>query len=96
MTVSEFLQKYNISETEMKKHTCKSKTYSDTDDKIIFFFLPKERDFDGHKQKVFVLSHTAAQAFLNKTKKPGQLEIVFQAEYGYGIVMPLEGEAIEW
>ena len=96
MTVSEFMQKYNISETEMKKHTCKSKTYSDTDDKIIFFFLPKERDFDGHKQKVFVLSHTAAQAFLNKTKKPGQLEIVFQAEYGYGIVMPLEGEAIEW
>ena len=96
MTVSEFMQKYNISETEMKKHTCKSKTYSDTDDKIIFFFLPKERDFDGHKQKVFVLSHTAAQAFLNKTKKPGQLEIVLQAEYGYGIVMPLEGEAIEW
>lgn len=96
MTVSEFLQKYNISETEMKKHTCKSKTYSGTDDKIIFFFLPEERDFEGHKQRIFVLSHTAAQAYLDKTKKPGQLEIQFQADYGYGITMPLEGEAIEW
>ena len=96
MTVSEFLQKYNISETEMKKHTCKSKTYSGTDDNIIFFFLPKERDFDGHKQRIFVLSHTAAQAYLDKTKKPGQLEMSYAKEYGYGIVMPLEGEAIEW
>lgn len=96
MTVSEFLQKYDISLCEMKMHTCKSKTYSGTDDKIIFFFLPEERDFDGHRQRIFVLSHTAAQAYLDETKKPGQLEMQFQAGYGYGITMPLEGEAIEW
>lgn len=96
MKLADFMKKYNISQSEMQKHTCKSKSYNNTDDKIIFFFLPEERDFDGHKQRVFVLSHTAAQAFLDKTKKPGQLEIQFQADYGYGIVMPLEGEAIEW
>ena len=96
MKLKEFMEKYNISETEMKKHTCKSKTYNNTDDKIIFFFLPEERDFDGYKQRVFVLSHTAAEAYLNKTKKAGELDIQFAKEYGYGIVMPLEGEAIEW
>ena len=67
MKLAEFMQKYDISQSEMKMHTCKSKTYSDTDDK-----------------------------FLDKTKKPGQLEIQFQADYGYGITMPLEGEDIEW
>lgn len=96
MRLADFMQKYNISKDEMKLHTCKSKTYNGTDDKIIFFFLPEERDFDGVKQRVFVLSHTAAQAYLDGTKKAGQLEIQFQADYGYGIVMPLEGEAIEW
>ena len=96
MTVLEFMQKYNTPETEMQKHICPSKTHNGTDDKIIFFFLPEERDFAGHKQRIFVLSHTAAQAYLDKTKKPGQLEIQFQDDYGYGITMPLEGEAIEW
>ena len=96
MTVSEFLQKYDISQSEMKMHTCKSKTYSDSDDNIILFFLPEEREFDGHKQRVFVLSHTAAEAYLDKTKKAGELEMSYSKEYGYGIVMPLEGEAIEF
>ena len=45
MKLAEFMQKYDISQSEMKMHTCKSKTYSGTDDKIIFFFLPEERDF---------------------------------------------------
>ena len=91
------MEKYNISQSEMKFHTCNTKCYSGSEDKILFFFIPEAKKFaQGEEQRVFVLSHTAAQAFLDKTKKPGQLEIQFQNDYGYGIVMPLEGEAIEW
>ena len=97
MKLSEFMKKYDISQSEMKSHTCKSKTYKDSEDKIIFFFIPEAKKFaQGEAQRVFVLSHTAAQAYLNKEVKPGQLEIQFQADYGYGITMPLEGEEIEW
>ena len=97
MELSEFMTKYNISQSEMKLHTCKSKTYKDSEDKILFFFIPEAKKFaQGEEQRVFVLSHTAAQAYLNKEVKPGQLEIQFQADYGYGITMPLEGEEIEW
>ena len=97
MKLSEFMQKYSISQSEMKLHTCKSKTYKDSEDKIIFFFIPEAKKFaQGNPQRVFVLSHTAAQAYLNKEVRPGQLEIQFQANYGYGITMPLEGEEIEW
>ena len=97
MKLSEFMKKYDISQSEMKFHTCKSKTYKDSEDKIIFFFIPEAKKFaQGEAQRVFVLSHTAAQAYLNKEVKPGQLEIQFQADYGYGITMPLEGEEIEW
>ena len=97
MELSEFMTKYNISQSEMKLHTCKSKTYKDSEDKILFFFIPEAKKFaQGEEQRVFVLSHTAAQAYLNKEVKPGQLEIQFQAGYGYGITMPLEGEEIEW
>ena len=97
MELSEFMTKYNISQSEMKLHTCKSKTYKNSEDKILFFFIPEAKKFaQGEEQRVFVLSHTAAQAYLNKEVKPGQLEIQFQADYGYGITMPLEGEEIEW
>lgn len=97
MKLSEFMTKYSISQSEMKFHTCKSKTYKDSEDKIIFFFIPEAKKFaQGEAQRVFVLSHTAAQAYLNKEVKPGQLEIQFQADYGYGITMPLAGEEIEW
>ena len=97
MKLSEFMTKYSISQSEMKFHTCKSKTYKDSEDNIIFFFIPEAKKFaQGEEQRVFVLSHTAAQAYLNKEVKPGQLEIQFQADYGYGITMPLEGEEIEW
>ena len=97
MKLSEFMTKYNISQSEMKLHTCKSKTYKDSEDKILFFFIPEAKTFaQGEAQRVFVLSHTAAQAYLDKEVKPGQLEIQFQADYGYGITMPLEGEEIEW
>lgn len=97
MLLKEFMTKYSISQSEMKFHTCKSKTYKDSEDKIIFFFIPEAKKFaQGDPQRVFVLSHTAAQAYLNKEVKPGQLEIQFQADYGYGITMPLAGEEIEW
>ena len=97
MKLSEFMKKYSISQSEMKLHTCKSKTYKDSDDRILFFFIPEAKKFaQGEAQRVFVLSHTAAQAYLDKTKKPGDLEVNFQDDYGYGITMPLEGEAIEW
>ena len=97
MKLSKFMQNYSISQSEMKLHTCKSKTYKDSEDKIIFFFIPEAKTFaQGEAQRVFVLSHTASQAYLNKEVKPGQLEIQFQADYGYGITMPLEGEEIEW
>lgn len=97
MKLSEFMKKYDISQGEMKWHTCNTKCYKDSEDKIIFFFIPEAKTFaQGEAQRVFVLSHTAAQAFLNKEVKPGQLEIQFQADYGYGITMPLEGEEIEW
>ena len=97
MTLKEFMTKYSISQSEMKMHTCKSKTYKDSEDKILFFFIPEAKTFaQGEAQRVFVLSHTAAQAYLNKEVKPGQLEIQFQADYGYGITMPLAGEKIEW
>ena len=97
MKLSEFMTKYSISQSEMKFHTCESKTYKDSEDKIIFFFIPEAKKFaQGDPQRVFVLSHTAAQAYLNKEVKPGQLEIQFQADYGYGITMPLKGEEIEW
>ena len=88
MNLLDFMKKYNISKSEIKLHTCKSKTYDGTDDKILFFFLPEERDFDGHKQRIFVLSHTAATAYLDGTKKAGQLDIQYIDGYGYGIVMP--------
>lgn len=97
MKLSEFMQNYSISQSEMKLHTCKSKTYKDSDDRILFFFIPEAKKFaQGEEQRVFVLSHTAAQAYLNKEVKPGNLEVNFQEGYGYGITMPLEGEEIEW
>ena len=97
MTLKEFMEKYSISQSEMKMHICKSKTYKDSEDKIILFYIPEAKKFaQGEAQRTFVLCHTAAQAFLDKTKKPGELEIIFQADYGYSIVMPLEGEEIEW
>ena len=97
MKLKEFMEKYDISQSEMKMHTCKSKTYKDSEDRIILFYIPEAKKFaQGEAQRVFVLSHTAAQAYLNKEVKPGELEIQFQADYGYGITMPLEGEEIEW
>lgn len=97
MKLSEFMKKYDISQSEMKLHTCKSKTYKDSEDKILFFFIPEAKTFaQGEAQRVFVLSHTAAQAYLDKEVKPGDLEVNFQADYGYGITMPLEGEEIKW
>ena len=97
MTVLEFMKKYSISQSEMKSHICSTKCYSGTEDKILFFFIPEAKKFaQGEEQRVFVLSHTAAQAYLNKEVKPGNLEVNFQAGYGYGITMPLAGEEIEW
>ena len=97
MTLKEFMTKYSISQSEMKCHTCKSKTYKDSEDKIILFYIPEAKTFaQGGPQRTFVLCHTAAQAYLNKEVKPGNLEVNFQAGYGYGITMPIEGEEIEW
>ena len=97
MKLEKFMEEYSISKNEMKFHTCSTKCYKDSEDKIIFFFIPEAKKFaQGEAQRVFVLSHTASQAYLNKEVKPGQLEIQFQADYGYGITMPLEGEEIEW
>ena len=97
MRLKDFMTNYNISQSEMKLHTCSTKCYKDSEDKIIFFFIPEAKTFaQGDPQRVFVLSHTAAQAYLNKEVKPGHLEIQFQDDYGYGITMPLEGEEIEW
>ena len=97
MKLSEFMTKYSISQSEMKLHTCSTKCYSGSEDKILFFFIPEAKKFaQGEEQRVFVLSHTAAQAYLNKEVKPGELEIAFQADYGYSIVAPIEGEEIEW
>ena len=97
MKLKDFMEKYNISQSEMKMHTCSTKCYKDSEDKIILFYIPEAKKFaQGEEQRVFVLSHTAAQAYLNKEVKPGQLEIQFQADYGYGITMPLAGEEIEW
>lgn len=97
MKLSEFMKKYDISKREMKSHTCNTKCYSDSKDKIILFFLPENKQFsEGDPQRVFVLCHTAAQAYLNKEIKPGDLEVTFQKDYGYSIVLPLEGEEIEW
>ena len=97
MELKKFMEKYNISKNEMKMHTCKSKTYNGSEDKIIFFFIPEEKKFcQGDPQRVFVLCHRAAQAYLNEEIKPGDLEVNFQKGYGYGIVLPLEGEEIEW
>ena len=97
MKLSEFMKKYDISQSEMKSHTCKSKTYKDSEDKIIFFYIPEAKTFaQGSAQRVFVLCHTAAEAYLNKEIKPGDLEVNFQADYGYGLSLPLEGEEIEW
>lgn len=97
MKLSEFMKKYNISKSKMKLHTCNTKCYSNSKDKIILFFIPEAKKFaQGDPQRVFVLCHTAAQAYLNKEVKPGELEIIFQADYGYSIVLPLEGEEIEW
>ena len=97
MTLKEFMTKYSISQSEMKMHTCSTKCYSGSEDKIILFYIPEAKKFaQGDPQRVFVLCHTAAEAYLNKEVKPGELEIIFQANYGYSIVMPLEGEEIEW
>ena len=97
MILKDFMEKYNISKNEMKMHTCSTKCYKDSEDKIILFFLPEAKKFaQGDPQRVFVLCHTAAQAYLNEEIKPGDLEVNFQANYGYGITMPLEGEEIEW
>ena len=97
MRLEDFMTKYNISKNEMKLHTCSTKCYKDSEDKILFFFIPEAKKFaQGEAQRVFVLSHTAAQAYLNKEVKPGNLEVNFQEGYGYGITMPIEGEEIEW
>ena len=97
MRLEDFMTKYNISQSEMKMHTCNTKCYSNSEDKILFFFIPEAKQFaQGEAQRVFVLSHTATQAYLNKEVKPGNLEVNFQEGYGYGITMPIEGEEIEW
>lgn len=97
MRLEDFMTKYNISQSEMKLHTCNTKCYSSSEDKIIFFFIPEAKKFaQGEAQRTFVLCHSAAEAYLNKEIKPGELEIIFQADYGYSIVLPLEGEEIEW
>ena len=97
MKLKDFMTKYDISQSEMKLHTCNTKCYSGSEDKILFFFIPEAKKFaQGEEQRVFVLSHTAAQAYLNKEVKPGNLEVNFQEGYGYGITMPLAGEEIEW
>ena len=97
MELKDFMEKYDISQSEMKLHTCSTKCYNSSEDKILFFFIPEAKKFaQGEEQRVFVLSHTAAQAYLNKEVKPGDLEVNFQANYGYGITMPLAGEEIEW
>ena len=97
MRLKEFMKKYDISQSEMKLHTCKSKIYKDSEDKILFFFIPEAKTFaQGEAQRIFVLSHTAAQAYLDKEVKPGNLEVNFQEGYGYSIVMPLDGEEIKW
>ena len=97
MILKDFMEKYSISQSEMKLHTCNTKCYSSTEDKILFFFIPEAKKFaQGDPQRVFVLSHTAAQAYLNKEVKPGNLEVNFQEGYGYGITMPIAGEEIEW
>ena len=97
MTLKEFMENYGISQSEMKMHTCKSKTYKDSEDRIILFYIPEAKKFaQGEAQRTFVLCHTAAQAYLDKEIKPGDLEVNFQKGYGYGIVLPLEGEEIEW
>ena len=97
MTLKEFMTKYNISQSEMKMHTCSTKCYSNSEDKIILFLLPEAKKFaQGDPQRVFVLCHTAAQAYLNEEIKPGNLEVNFQEGYGYSIVMPLDGEEIKW
>ena len=97
MRLKDLMVKYNISQSEMKLHTCSTKCYKNSEDKILFFFIPEAKKFaQGEAQRVFVLSHTAAQAYLNKEVKPGNLEVNFQEGYGYGITMPLEGEEIEW
>ena len=97
MTLKEFMEKYSISQSEMKMHTCKSKTYKDSEDRIILFYLPEAKKFaQGKAQRPLVLCHSAARAYLNKGVKPGDLEIIFQDDYGYSIVTPIEGEEIEW
>ena len=97
MKLKDFMEKYNISQSEMKYYTCKSKTYKDSEDRIILFYIPEAKKFaQGEAQRTFVLCHTAAQAYLNEEIKPGELEIIFQADYGYSIVLPLEGEEIKW
>ena len=97
MELKKFMEKYNISQSEMKLHTCSTKCYSNSEDKIILFFLPEAKKFaQGDPQRVFVLCHTAAQAYLNEEIKPGNLEVNFQEGYGYSIVMPLDGEEIKW
>ena len=97
MKLEKFMEEYSISKNEMKSHTCSTKCYKDSEDKIIFFFIPEAKKFaQGDPQRVFVLCHTAAQAYLNNEVKPGDLEVNFQANYGYGITLPLEGEEIEW
>ena len=97
MILKDFMEKYNISKNEMKMHTCSTKCYKDSEDKIILFFLPEAKKFaQGDPQRTFVLCHSAAQAYLNEEIKPGELEIIFQADYGYSIVMPLDGEEIKW
>ena len=97
MKLSEFMTKYSISQSEMKLHTCSTKCYSGSEDKILFFLIPAAKKFaQGEEQRVFVLSHTDAQAYLNEDVKPGNLEVNFQEGYGYGITMPLAGEEIEW
>ena len=97
MRLEDFMTKYSISQSEMKLHTCSTKCYSNSEDKILFFFIPEAKKFaQGEEQRVFVLSHTAAQAYLNEEIRPGDLEVNFQAGYGYGITMPLAGEEIKW
>lgn len=97
MKLSEFMKNYDISQSEMKSHTCSTKCYKNSEDKIIFFFIPEAKKFaQGEAQRVFVLTHTAAEAYLNTEIKPGDLEVNFQAGYGYGLSLPLEGEEIEW
>lgn len=94
MTLPEFLQSNDIQKNLIKIGHSMKKTYAESDTLIKYIRLPKLVE----KQNVLVLSRHAAEAYESCEIKLSELEVAYDEDHGYGIIMPpsFAEEELRW